>query len=288
MPVTRIAVAALLAGLTASPAAPSTQDIDLSQLLDRVGQRVTEWYSRAQSIVSNEEVRIQQLRYDLTPTAPLRRLGYELRVAWNPERAEPGQLPEATVVRQLTSVNGGEPRAGDDSGCYDPKSVSPEPLAMLLPDRRDEVRFSVAGRTRVGERDALVVDFQGIERQTPEVVWSGDCVSVDLPGWMRGSIWIDAASYDVLRLDEHLVGQFEFDVPRARQRRGATRSMVIERADSSIRYRRVDFEDPAESLMLPAEVETMTVIRGPGVRRTRIWQRYSGHRRFLGAARVIP
>ena len=285
---TRLAAAALLAGLTASPAAQSPQDVDLSQLLDRVGQRVSEWYSRAESIVSNEEMWIERLRSDFTPTAPPRRLGYELHVAWDPKLAEPGQLPEATVVRRLISVNGGPPGPDDDPGCHDPKSVSPEPLAMLLPDRRDEVRFSVAGRTRVGGRDALIVDFQGVERQAPEVVWSGDCWTVDLPGRLRGSIWIDAASYDVLRLDEHLVGQFDFDVPRARQRRGAPRSMVIERADSSIRYRRVDFEDPAESVMLPAEVETMTVIRGPGVQRTRIWQRYTRHRRFLGDVRVIP
>ena len=280
---TRIATAVLLAGLAASPAAQSPQDADLSDLLDRVGRRVTEWYSRAESIVSNEEVWIQQLRYDLTPLAPPRRLGYELRVAWDPELAEPGQLPEATVVRQLISENG-----GGDSDCYDPKSVSPEPLAMLLPDRRDEFRFSVGNRTRIDGRDALIIDFRSAGRRATEVAWSGECVSVDLPGWFDGRVWVDPANYDVLRLDEHLIGQFDFDVPVELQGRGATRSMVIERADSSIRYRRVDFEDPEESLMLPAEVETMTVIRGPGVRRTRIWQRYTGHRRFLGDARVIP
>jgi len=285
---TKVAAAALLAALTASPAAQSAAAVDLTLVMDRVGQRVMAWYSRAQSIVSNEEVWIQQLRYDLTPTESPRRLGYELRVAWDPDLAEPGQLPEATVVRQLMSVNGGPPRTEADSSCYDPKPVSPEPLGMLLPDRREEFRFSVADRTQVNGRDALVVDFESAGRREAEVVWSGECVSVTLPGWSDGRIWIDAASYDVLRLDEHLVGQFGFDVPTEQQRRGATRSMVIERADSSIRYRRVDFTDPAESLMLPSEVEIMTVIRGPGVRRTRIWQRYTGHRRFLGDARVLP
>jgi hypothetical protein len=40
--------------------------------------------------------------------------------------------------------------------------------------------------------------------------------------------------------------------------------------------------------MLPAEVETLTVIRGGAIQRTRISQRFSGYRRFIGDARVMP
>jgi hypothetical protein len=110
---------------------------------------------------------------------------------------------------------------------------------------------------------------------------------VSLPGRSRGRIWIDAGTYDVLRLDEHLVGLFDFSVPREHQRRGASTSMTIERADSSIRYQRVTFDDPPETLMLPVSVETVTVIRGGGIQRTRISQRFSGFRRFIGDARVV-
>ena len=40
--------------------------------------------------------------------------------------------------------------------------------------------------------------------------------------------------------------------------------------------------------MLPAEVDTVTVIRGGGIQRTRITQRFSDYRRFIADARVLP
>ena len=80
---------------------------------------------------------------------------------------------------------------------------------------------------------------------------------------------------------------FDFRVPREHQRRGSPTFMTIERADSSIRYRRVTFEDPAETLMLPVEVDTVTVIRGGSIQRTRITQRFSGFKRFIGDARIV-
>jgi hypothetical protein len=91
----------------------------------------------------------------------------------------------------------------------------------------------------------------------------------------------------VLRVDDRLVGTFRFDVPRGHVRRGAASDMVIERAESSTRYRRVMFRDPEESLMLPSAIDTVTVIRGNGRQRIRISQRFSDHRRFLTDGRLI-
>ena len=90
-----------------------------------------------------------------------------------------------------------------------------------------------------------------------------------------------------LRLDEQLVGQYEFPVPRDHQRRGASMSMLIERADSSIRYKPVSFADPEEVLLLPAQIETVTVIRGGNTQRHRITQRFTDYKRFLTAGRVV-
>ena len=169
----------------------------------------------------------------------------------------------------------------------DPKPVSPEPLAMLLPARQHESEFSVAGRTRVRGREALMIDFRGTGDARPEVTWSGECVTVSLPGRSRGRLWIDADTYDVLRVDDRLVGQFRFDVPPERVRRGAASSMVIERAETSIRYRRVAFQEPEEQLMLPDAIDTVTEIRSRGVQRVRIAQRFSDHRRFLTTGRLV-
>jgi hypothetical protein len=260
---------------------------DVGDTLDRVGARVIEWYARAQSIVSQETVHITPLRPDLSADGFPRRLGYELSVAWDPGGIGPGALPEPSVLRELLTVNGRPPRGRDEPGCMDPKPVTPEPLMMLLPEEREAFAFTHAGTTRVDGRLALMLDYKGVNRGTPDVRFTKECVSVSLPGRSRGRIWIDAATYDVMRLDEHLVGMFDFSVPREHQRRGAATSMTIERADSSIRYQRVSFDDPPETLMLPVAVDTVTVIRGGAIQRTRISQRYSGFKRFIGDARVV-
>jgi hypothetical protein len=258
---------------------------DFNETLARVGRRMEQWYARAASVMSTEQVWIQPLGADMTPNNAPRRLTFELRVEWDPKRAAQG-APVANVLRQPVRVTGRLP-AGGDPGCMDPKPVSPEPLAMLLPSRLSESEFFPAGAARIDGRVALMIDYRGLASLPDEVIWTGDCVSLTLPGRSRGRIWIDAETYDVLRMDDRLVGTFSFDVPREHVRRGAARSMVVERADSTIRYRRVAFTDPEETLLLPASIETVTVIRGGGTQRTRITQRFSDYRRFLTDGRIV-
>ena len=281
---------ALVAGLaTVLPAAGGSEPAaDLTAILTRVGQRVEQYYTRAQSIVALEAVRIQPLAADLSPVGFGRRLAYELRVTWDPQR-ELGTLPEATVLREILTVNGRTPRESDDeAGCMDPKPVSPEPLGMLLASRRGEYAFSSAGTTRnIDGRAAMMLDYKALAAGQADVQWEENCVTISLPGRSRGRIWIDAATDDVLRLDEHLVGLFEFRVPPKHTRGGGPSHMVVERADSSIRYKPVEFQDPEERLILPASIETVTVIRGSGAPRVRITQQLSDYRRFLTGGRLV-
>ena len=280
-------VVAVAVTAVAPAAQPNAAEASLAETLARVGARVEQWYSRAQNIVSLETVWIQRLRSDWSSADMPRHLEYELRVAWDPDGTVPGSLPEASVLRQVVAVNGRPPRDTDEPGCMDPKPVSPEPLAMLLAPQREDFEFSHAGETRVRGRSAVMIDYRGMAHSPAGVRWRDDCVSVSLPGRSTGRIWIDAATYDVLRLDEHLVGQFEFPVPREQVRQGAATSMLIEHAESSIEFRRVEFQDPAEVLVLPAAIDTLTVVRGRGVQRTRITQRFSDFRRFLADGRIV-
>jgi len=279
----------LIVGLaTVLPAAGrSERAADLAALLTRVGRRVEHYYTRAQSIVAREAVRIQPLASDLSPVGFGRRLAYELRIAWDPQDA-PGTLPEATVLREILMVNGRKPRESDDDGCMDPKPVSPEPLGMLLASRREEYRFSFAGTARnIDGRTAVMLDYKPVAAGEADIQWKENCVTNSLPGRSRGRSWVDATTDDVLRLDDHLVGLFEFRVPQKQMRIGGPSSMVIERADSSIRYRAVQFQDPDERLILPASIETVTVIRGAGAPRVRITQEFSDYRRFLTGGRLV-
>jgi hypothetical protein len=275
----------LVLGGTAGIAAQSADNLD--QTLARVGERVLQWYDRAQTIVSTETVTIQPLRSDFAPDGFPRRLTYELRVGWDPESAGPGDLPEATVLRQLMAVNGRPPRPRDEPQCMDPKAITTEPLTMLLPSRRERFVFSLAGNTTLDGRAAVMIDYRGAAIDTPTIEWTEDCVSLELPGRSRGRIWVDAETFDVLRLDEHLIGLFDFDVPRRFSRAGSPTHMTIERADTTIRYRSVQFDDPRETLMLPASVESVQVVRGSGIQRHRITQAFTDYRRFLTEGRIL-
>jgi hypothetical protein len=273
--------------LAAAPLARQREPIDVGATIARVGARVIEWYGRAQSIVSIEDMLIQPLKYDMSADAFPRRLGYELRVAWDPDESEPGTFPEPKVLRQILTVNGRPPKDGEEPQCLDAKPVSPEPLMMLLPQEREKFIFTFAGHGRVDDNPVLMFDYKrAVRSRKPDVTWTKECASLNVPD-TRGRIWVDASTYDVLRLDEHLIGLVDFTVPREHQRNWGAASMVLERADSSIRYRRVEFQDPRETLMLPAQVDTVTVFRGAGIQRTRISQRFSGYRRFVADVRML-
>ena len=267
---------------------PTFTSEDLARTLARVGRQVERWYDRAQNVVSTETVRIQPLGSNLAPTGFPRRLTFELRVGWDPGHAGSDGVPVASVLREPAGEDGRseEERAG--ARCMDPKPVSPEPLAMLLPARLDESEFSAAGTARVDGRLALRIDYQGRSDALPEISWTDACVSVALLGRSRGRVWVDAETYDVLRLDDRLARRFEFDVPREHVRRWAARSMIIERAESSIRYTRVEFQDPEDTLLLPASIDTLTIMRGGSTQRVRITQRFSNYRRFLTDGRIVP
>ena len=260
---------------------------DISAILMRVGERVQEYYARALSVICLESVSLRQVGADLTSDgSPVRRLVFELRIGWQPP-ASGGGPPEASVLRQIVTIDGRPPRPKDKPGCMDPKSVSPEPLAMLLPDQQQEYAFRWAGTTRMNGRAVAMLDYRARATGPAEVKWSDDCVSIELPGQSRGRVWADPATGEVLRLDESLAGMFEFRVPNEYQRMGGAPTMLIERADTSIRYRPVTFRDPDETLMLPASVETLQVIRNSGAPRVRKTQVFSKYRRFVTEGRVL-
>jgi hypothetical protein len=136
-----------------------------------------------------------------------------------------------------------------------------------------------------------MIDYTEIAAPAPDVkAVDGleDCISYELNGGQRGRLWIDAATFDVLRLDQRLVGMIDLRLPRLLSRRpGAPIFMTLERADASLRFGRVSFSEPDESLVLPLRASELRIVRGGGIARLRTTTTFSGYKRFLTGSRVV-
>lgn len=281
----RFLLATLAAAILFAGRAAIGQSISADQTVTRVSGYVEQYYSRAQSIVTNEEVTVQRVNRDMSFDGFARRLVYELRVEWDPTLD--GDESPAKVTRQLLTINGKPPKKGDKPECMDPRSVSPEPLAFLLPDRLHKYAFTSAGVGRVEGRDTLMVDYRSLEPGKPTVEWTEDCVSVDVPGRWRGRLWADPNDATIVRLDEQLIGMVDLPIPNKYQRINGALFMTLERADMSIRYRPVRFSDPDETLMLPFEITSSSMWRNGGSAGSRVTQSFSNYRRFVTGGRII-
>jgi len=262
----------------------------VDELLARVSERVAAFYKRAQRVICIETSTVQPIDFSYSSQGFARTVESELRV-----EAEDDDAGEVKVVREVRKVNGRAPREkdkNDRAGCTDPTPLSTEPLAFLLPAHRSEYRFKSAGLGKDRNRPAFRIDFASVNRKSsPELIedkaghddcfdWSGDIAS-------NGRIWVDANTYDVLRVERSLGGPVDVRVSLQIQRRhNLDRYVVIQREDTTVRYRTVAFSDPDEVLLLPESVESFVVVSG-GLQSTRRSQIYSDYRRFVTAARVV-
>ncbi len=289
-----VPLAALTTGLAliAITAAGAQAQPEVDELLTRVGERVAEFYARAMNVICIERSTVQPIDLSDSLDGFARTVESELRV-----EADGGLISgEAVFVRKVRKVNGRTPRERDKkdrAGCTDPNPLTSEPLAFLLPARRSEYQFKSAGIARDRDRTALLIDFASVNRRSsPHLIedpngrddcfdWSGHIAS-------RGRIWVDAGTYDVLRVDRGLRGPVDVKVPVLIERRYHLDSrLVIVRDDVTIRYETVAFSDPGEVLLLPESIGSYTLIRG-GLQSTRRYQTFSDYRRFVTEGKVLP
>jgi hypothetical protein len=286
-------VALTTIALSASVSALTYAAPDVDMLLGRVGDRIAEYYRRAQNVICVEKSTVQPIGWNLTPDGFARVVESELHVE---AEADDGNGPgEAKVVRAIRKVNGRAPRERDNkdrAGCTDPNPLSPEPLAFLLPTHRREYRFVSAGTGKDNDRPALLIDFTSVSRSSKLELsedrrghedcfeWSGDLA-------IKGRIWIDASTYEVLRVDTNFMGPVDVRVPPALQRRhNFSTWLVVERYNQTIRYKTIAFHDPDETMLLPESIDVLSVMRG-GLQSTRRRQTFSDYKRFLTGGRLV-
>lgn len=282
----------LVSALGATLSARQVSAAELADVLRRAGDRVTEYFARAQSIMCLEKVSLQRLGMSFGADGPPRLVESELRLSWEPTPEDPVPT-EAKTLRQVLRVNGSRPRKNDYQNCTTPEQNDSEeqPLSLLLPQQREKYTFEFDKNETIDGRYAYVITYREIARPTVDVSLvedNEDCISFDIEGGMRGRIWIDTITHDVLRLDRGLTGQINIPLPRKAVRGNADPYWTMERWDSSIRFKRVAFQDPEETLVLPISASTLQITRGAGTPRLRTSTQYVAYRRFLTGTRIVP
>ena len=280
----------LATAVTTDAGAQAQPSVD--ELLSRVGEKIAEFYDRAQRVICLETSRVQPINVNYSPLGFARTVESELRV-----EAEAGDIAGGVkVVRDVRKVNGKAPRDRDKKSrdaCTDPNPWEDEPLAFLLPAHRSEYQFTVAGFAKDGDRPAVRIDFASVVNRkiNPELVEDkgghDDCFDWSEPVASKGHILVDAESYEVLLVERGVSGSVLVKVPvRVQRRYNLGAYVLIIREDTTIRYQKVAFNDPDESLLVPVSIDILSVLSG-GLQSTRRSQVYSDYRRFVTGGRVV-
>jgi hypothetical protein len=266
--------------------------LDVDTVLARVGARIAEYYKRAQNVVCTEKTTVQPVGRDYSPRGFARVTEYELHVETD---TDGGESPEAKVVRELVRVNGKPPRAKDKkdrAGCTDANPLSTEPLAFLLPAHRGEYTFVSRGLGKGNDRHSLIIEFtsgkpEGKGEIAEDPRGHDDCFTWSLPVVLKGRVWVDVDSYQVVRVEQRMAGMADLSVPaRLQLKHNLDRNVVVERHDTTIRYRTVPFHDPDEAMHLPESIDTIIIVNG-GLESLRSRQTFTDYRRFLTAGRIV-
>jgi hypothetical protein len=282
-------VLGIIAGGVTAQAPP-----DIDTVLARVGERIADYYKRAQNVICTEKKTVQPVGRDYVPVGFARITEYELHVE-SDGNADGADSPEARVVRDLLRVNGRAPRERDRkdrAGCTDSNPLSTEPLAFLLPAHRSEYTFVLRGFGKGKDRNTLVIEFTSLKPEgkgelTEDPNGHADCFDWSIPIVMKGRVWVDAISYEVVRVEQRMAGFADISVPIKFQRKhNLDNSVVVERHDTTIRYKTIPFRDPDEAMLVPSSIETLIIVRG-GLESFRSWQIFSDYRRFVTGGRIV-
>jgi hypothetical protein len=260
---------AFLVCSTGTRAQPSS---DLALILGRLADRTQQYYDRFISIICTETVHTQDLKGNLAPSGRPRTTVYELSVSRSPSGTTE---TEFRVERTLQSVNGRPARNNQRVECTDPKTGTPEPLHFLLASNQRRYQFKVSDAGG-GPPGARAIDFIETPPQRVRIKWEGNCFEAD-GGGQQGRIWFDPETHDVVQLEAQLSKPFGIPVPN--RFFGLQPAIRVEKSETTLRFSRVEFQQPDEALMLPASIETLHVLRG--VPSLKIRQTLANYRRFL-------
>ncbi len=268
--------------------APAEEDTArLKELLDRIGERVRKFQEDLFSVKWTAVHRGQQLKIDLTPKANPWKTVSEWIVVRRPVPDNP-QKTVAVAVIEVKSVDGKPPKKKSNSATYHHLL---DLLDFLSPEKQSQWAFSWEGET----------DLQGLKTV---MITAAPAVVTKPTGKVKGRffyvqglqqkarIWIDAQTFDVVQVEWRLLDTFGFKTgfglnwygPFFVARPG--REIEYEKMDRTIRFARIAFKDPDQTLLLPVSEEVLQMIRGARNPVYRGTLSYTDYKRFVTDIKV--
>jgi hypothetical protein len=164
-------------------------------------------------------------------------------------------------------------------------------VAFLLPSNRDGYTFTAKGFGKGKDARTLLIEYVRRASKQPELIEDPqgreDCFELSTPLSVKGRVVIDKDTYDVLRVEEHLVGLEELRTTRTQQRKyNFSPSITVDRIDVTTRYKVVSFKDPDETFLLPESIETLEMYRAE-LQSHRTRQEFTNYRRFVTGGRLV-
>lgn len=265
---------------------------ELRAVLEGVEGYLRDYFSRAQSIVSDETVVIQEVGPDMMALiAPPRTLKSEVRISWEP--SADGTISSPEVLRATIAVNGRAPREKDRDKCFDPGATSPELLAQLfVPPNSSQFSYRVAGRGRIDGRPTVVLEVKDTATGPVEIIEKPgaegqSCKYFPKPGVAKWRVSVDAERYVVLRVEESLYQQYEVTIPADRVAKTPRLELTVERSEQTTEYKPIKFTEPDEVVYMPVRRSTLSIVKGSPTPRKKWLFSYKNYRRFMTGGRII-
>ncbi|MET0650681.1 MAG: hypothetical protein ABW208_29070 [Pyrinomonadaceae bacterium] len=266
----------------AKPAA----DERLDRILERVGEGVARYQAGLFSIAFTETLRRDELREDMTAKKS-KEFVFDT-IVLREELSEDEEDYYPRPVRRLKTIDGKASKRrspGREAG------YAVSSLGFLLPKHRGLFQFSFDGDETEAGRKLYRIRMLRPGEGEARVEWKrrlvGTSFRVIAP--FVYLIWVDAETFEVVRLESHLAAPFEFESPRTFGfgRLGPSRRLRYAAEDYAVRFRRHQFKDPEQMLLVPDSAEWLTVIEGASKPRTRATLRFSNYQRFRSDVKII-
>jgi len=272
------------------PEPTPAKDERLERILEKVGEGVEKYQAELFRIAFTETLTQEELREDMTPKKSKEHVFDTIVAREALSEDEDDYYPK--IVRRIRTIDGKPAKRAKRLDAAAFTSVSS--LVFLLPQHRKDFQFTLEGEEQFEGRRAYRIRMLRPGEGPPRVEWKKRLVGYSFIVFAptMNFFWVDAESFDVLRIESHLEAPFEFEGPRVIStgpfgRLGPKNKFRYARYDYAASFRRVQLKDREETRLVPDTVEVVAVIEGAGHPRTRRATRFDDYKRFRSDVKVV-